>query len=120
VSPDQLEVLVERLEEQLPAASYDIVGIGWSADDDGPLVATAYHFDSEDVAEESPDVRCASSTSRAPAFSPGDRSATTCRVEGDRGLRRRGDLAAGEDATLNFANQALISRDLLVVSRWTL
>jgi hypothetical protein len=50
VSPDQLEVLVERLEEQLPAASYDIVGIGWSADDDGPLVATAYHFDSEDVA----------------------------------------------------------------------
>jgi len=94
VSPDQLEVLVEQLEEQLPAASYDTVGIGWSADDDGPLVATAYHFDSDDVAEESTDAlrelyeSGTSVQSRRP-FSD------YLKVEGDRGLRRRGDLAAG-------------------------
>jgi len=116
VSPDQLEVLVEQLEEQLPAASYDTVGIGWSADDDGPLVATAYHFDSEDVAEESTDAlrelyeSGTSVQSRRP-FSD------YLKGEGDRRLRRRGASRPAEDAALNFANQALISRDLLFVRR---
>jgi len=34
---------------------YDLVGIGWSEDDDGPLVSTAFHFDSEDAARDSVD-----------------------------------------------------------------
>lgn len=35
--------------------AYDLVGIGWSEDDDEPLVSAAYHFDSEDAAEDNVD-----------------------------------------------------------------
>ncbi len=35
--------------------SYDLVGIGWSEDDDAPLVSTAFHFESEDAARDSVD-----------------------------------------------------------------
>ena len=33
--------------------SYDLVGIGWSEDDDAPLVTAAFHFDSDDAARDS-------------------------------------------------------------------
>lgn len=55
VSAEQLKAMLEQLEDQLPEESYDTVGVGWSADDDGPQVATAYHFDSEDAAQNSVD-----------------------------------------------------------------
>ncbi len=35
--------------------SYDLVGIGWSEDDDAPLVSAAFHFESEDAARDSVD-----------------------------------------------------------------
>ena len=35
--------------------AYDLVAIGWSEDDDEPLVSAAYHFDSEDAAEDNVD-----------------------------------------------------------------
>ena len=35
--------------------SYDLVGIGWSEDDDAPLVSTAFHFESGDAARDSVD-----------------------------------------------------------------
>jgi hypothetical protein len=54
-SPDQVQELQERLDGQLPDDAYDAVGIGWAADDDGPLVSFAYHFDSEDQAEDNVD-----------------------------------------------------------------
>lgn len=34
---------------------YDLVGLGWSEDDDAPLVSAAYHFDSEAAADDNVD-----------------------------------------------------------------
>ena len=111
-------MLVELLEEQLPAASYDTVGIGWSADDDGPLVATAYHFDSEDAAEESVDAlrELYASGNSMQSQRPFSDYLEVEDVEADGSVVVVTSRPA-EDVAISFAYQALVSRDLLFVSR---
>jgi hypothetical protein len=54
-TPESVHKKVAKLEAELLDDPYDDVGIGWSADDDGALVSVAYHFGSEDQAEDSVD-----------------------------------------------------------------
>jgi hypothetical protein len=41
--------------EAIPGEPFDAVGIGWSVEDDAPLVHAAYHFDSDDAAADAVD-----------------------------------------------------------------
>ncbi|MDZ5619241.1 hypothetical protein SFC88_00295 [Nocardioides sp. HM23] len=118
VSAEELEALIEQLEDQLPEASYDTVGIGWTTDDDAPLVATAYHFDSEDAAKDSVDAlrELYESSTSAQSQRP---FSDYLEVEG---VETEGSVVVvtsrpAEGAAIHFAYQALVSRDLLFVSQ---
>lgn len=41
----------DKTDKLVPQASFDAVGIGWAADNDGAVVSAAYHFASDDTAE---------------------------------------------------------------------
>lgn len=53
--PEEVEELRAELDGVLPDDPYDAIGLGWASDDDGALVVMAYHFDSDDAAENSKD-----------------------------------------------------------------
>ena len=40
----------------IPGELFDAVGIGWSVEEDAPLVHAAYHFESDDAAADTVDV----------------------------------------------------------------
>jgi hypothetical protein len=118
VSAEQLNALIEQLEDQLPEESYDTVGVGWSADDDGPLVATAYHFDSEDAAKNSVDAlrelyESGSSVQSQRPFSD-YLEVQDAETEGSVVVVTSRPT---EDGGLSFAYKALVSRDVLFLSR---
>jgi hypothetical protein len=52
LSPEQLEAVMAQVEEQVPPAPFDVVGIGWGADEGEAAIEVAYHFSSADDASE--------------------------------------------------------------------
>lgn len=117
-SAEELQALREQLEDELPEASYDTVGIGWSADDQGPLVATAYHFASEDDAENSADAlrELYESGTSVESQRPYSDYLTVENVEVQGSVVVVTSQPA-EDVAIDFAYQALLQRDLLFISR---
>jgi hypothetical protein len=116
-SAEVLERLVQQLEDQLPEASYDMVGIGWSVDD-GPLVTTAYHFDSEGDAEGSVDElrELYESGTSIQTQRPFSDLLDVEDVESDGTVVTVTTRPAGE-GRVDLAYDALLSRDTLFVSR---
>jgi hypothetical protein len=118
VSAEQVERLVQQLEEELPEASFDTVGIGWSVDDQGPLVTTAYHFESEDDAVANINAlreRYESGTS-IQAQRPFSDFLEVEDVQNEGSAVLVTTRPAG-DGRVDFAYRALLSRDSLFVSR---
>ncbi|RHW24195.1 hypothetical protein D0Z08_26115 [Nocardioides immobilis] len=117
-SAEELQALREQLEDELPEASYDTVGIAWSADDQAPLVATAYHFSSEADAENSADPlrELYESGTSVESQRPFSDYLTVENVEVQGSVVVVTSRPA-EDVAINFAYQALLQRDLLFISR---
>ena len=116
--PEAVDRVRDLIEGQLPEASYDVVGIGWAQVDDGPLITTAYHFGSDDDAEDSVDSlrELYESGESVRSRQPYSDFIEVEDVEADGSTVVVTTRPAG-DAPISFPFRALTERDLLFVSR---
>jgi hypothetical protein len=52
LSPERIEATMAQVEEQIPEAPFDAVGIGWGVDDGGSAIEVVYHFTSSQNAKQ--------------------------------------------------------------------
>lgn len=50
LSEEQIEAIIKLAEDEVPAAPFDAVGLGWSVEDGEAMITVAYHFASGDEA----------------------------------------------------------------------